>query len=157
MKSSLGICRSVLLGRAYPEAPVSNLYLWGRRQDLAFQQAEGKSAKRRHHVRLWCSDQVDDQGRPLWLGAATFDRSVGASHYTLQVTHHIEGDVDRERDKLMQDLRRTGRVDDCYRVLLPGAQLRGRNGGGDRYVTDGQLVVGVLAPGKLALARSPVE
>jgi hypothetical protein len=143
-RSSLHIATSVLLNRPYPEAPVSNLYLWGRRQDLVFQRAAGKSARRRHHVRFWLAPEYEESGRPLWLGAATFDRSVGVSHYTGQVTHHIEADVDRERDQLVGDLQAAGRVARTYAVEGVGPTARGRNGGGDRYFTDGRIVVAVL-------------
>jgi hypothetical protein len=144
-RSSLHITTSVLLNRPYPEAPVSNLYLWGRRQDLVFQRAAGKSARRRHHVRFWLAPEHAEGGRPLWLGAATFDRSVGVSHYTGQVTHHIEADVDRERDQLVADLQGAGRVERTYAVEGLGPTARGRNGGGDRYFTDGRIVVAVLS------------
>lgn len=147
-RTSLRISRSVVLRRAYPEAPVSNLYLLGRRQDLAFQQCVGNSPKRRHHVRFWRTGEVDERGRPRWLGAATFDRSVGFSHRTGQITHHIDADVDAERDKVMTDLRQAGQL--LRRGQMPGIgpTRTGRNGGGDRYFTDGNLAVGVLAPGK---------
>jgi len=53
LKSSLEIVGSVLLDRAYKDAPVSPLYFDGRREDLAFEKAVGVSADRRQHVRLW--------------------------------------------------------------------------------------------------------
>jgi hypothetical protein len=144
LRSSLRISESVLLNRPYLEAPVSNLMLWGRPQDLAFQQASGKSAKQRHHVRFWQSDERDDEDRPLWLGAATFDRSVGLSHRTGQVTHHIDADIDKERDKLIADLQSAGVLAEAFQAEGVGATRKGRNGGGDPYFTDGQRVVGVL-------------
>ena len=64
----------VLERKPYPDAPVSNLYLWGRIQDLAFEQPVGNSPKQRHHVRFWRSAEVDDNGEPLWLGAADVRR-----------------------------------------------------------------------------------
>jgi hypothetical protein len=144
-RTSVRIAADVLLGRSYPDAPVSNLYLWGRRQDLAFERAAGKSPRRRHHVRLWESAGFED-GRPVWLGAATFDRSVGVSRYTGQVTHHIEPDVDAERDLLLADLQRAGQLVRRYQVPGVGKPWQGRNGGGDRYWTDGTIAVGVLPP-----------
>ncbi|HZT78777.1 MAG TPA: LssY C-terminal domain-containing protein [Gemmataceae bacterium] len=134
------------LGRPYLTAPVSNLYLWDRKQDHAFQVAEGKSPRRRHHVRFWRSPELDADGRPLWLGAATFDRSVGIDVHTLQFTHHIDADVDAERDRVIADLGAAGCLIDTYRLPWVGEEWRGRNGGYDPFVTDGFLVVGVLAP-----------
>ncbi len=145
-RSCLGIAAATVLRRPYPDAPVSNLYLWERKEDLAFEQPVGANPKRRHHVRFWRSDKVDPDGRPVWMGAATFDRSVGFSHTTGQVTHHVAPDVDTERDKLFDDLRRTGDLAEEY--VVPGFHkiLTGRNGGGDPWHTDGNLYVGAIAP-----------
>lgn len=73
-RTSFDIVASVLLERPYPTAPVSNLYLLGHKQDLAFELPTGHSAKQRHHVRLWQSNQWAVEGGSLWLGSATFDR-----------------------------------------------------------------------------------
>lgn len=143
--SSVGIVKSVLLKKPDPNAPVSNLYLFGRKQDLAFELPAGKSAKQRHHVRYGESEQKATDSRPLWLGAVTFDRSVGISHFTGQVTHHIEADVDTERDALIEKLVKVQQVQNLYQVTGVGATLQGRNGGGDWYYTDGELTVAVLA------------
>jgi len=131
---------SILLDRPYPSAPVSTHFLFGRPQDLAFERAEGRSPRRRHHVRLW---QTDDGS---WIGAATFDQSLGVSRFTGEVMHHIDPDVDGERRTLFEDLRRAGRL---VRIDVRPAErgtLEGRNGGGDRYRTDGRLWTGVLVP-----------
>jgi hypothetical protein len=51
LKSSIEIIGSVLLDRQYKDAPVSNLYYLGRREDLAFEKPVGNSADHRNHVR----------------------------------------------------------------------------------------------------------
>lgn len=145
-RSSLGIARSVLLDRPYVDAPVSNLFLFGRRQDLAFERPAGRSASHRHHVRFWRSAELGQGELPLWIGAVTYDRSVGLSHRTGQVTHHIGPDVDAERDALIAGLVHHGRVARLYQVTGVGATLNGRNGGGDWYYTDGELTIAFLAP-----------
>ncbi len=53
LKSSIEIVGSVLLDRPYRDAPVSNLYYLGRREDLAYEKPIGASADRRNHVRYW--------------------------------------------------------------------------------------------------------
>jgi LssY C-terminus len=141
LKSSIEIAGSVLLDRPYRAAPVSPLYYLGRREDLAFEKPDGNSADRRHHVRFW---KVLDQGqeqRPVWLGDATFDRSVGVSRYTGAITHHIDADIDAEREQLATDLETAGMVDAKYQVTGVGPTLTGRNGGGDPYYTDGEVWV----------------
>jgi hypothetical protein len=144
--SSAEIVGSVLARRAYDAAPVSALYYEGRRQDLAFEKRAGKSPKTRHHVRFWKVLDAGDDGLPVWLGAATFDRGVGVSHYTAEVTHHIAPEIDAERDLLASDLATTGHVESTYFVSGIGPTLFARNGGGDRYFTDGEVLVSKLRP-----------
>ena len=144
---SLGkIVGSVLLGRPDPQAPVSPLYYDGRVEDLAFEKEVGRSADRRDHVRFWKVMDAGMEGAPVWLGSATYDRGVGLSHYTGAVTHHIGPDVDAVRDLIIDDLKSAGVVRDVYQVTGLGPTLFGRNGGGDRYYTDGELWFARLMP-----------
>lgn len=144
-RSSAGIVRSVLENRPYSTAPVSSLYYRGRKQDLAFELPVGGSAKQRHHVRLWRSDDLGTDNRPLWIGSATFDRSVELSHFTGQITHHIDANIDQERDTFIQSLEKAHQIASLYQTTGVGATLQGDNGGGDRYYTDGELTIGVLS------------
>ncbi len=146
LRSDLEIAGSVVLDRPDPTAPVSDLYLFGRKQDVAFEKEAGESAKQRHHVRFWRWDAQGVGGRPLWIGSATFDRSVGLSHRTGQITHHIAPDVDADRDALIAGLVAVGQLVREYLVTGVGETFWGRNGGGDRYFTDGELAVGVVSP-----------
>jgi hypothetical protein len=144
LKTSLRIAADVVLHKPYPHAPVSDLYLWGRKEDAAFEQPVGDSPKQRHHVRLWCSRELDRSGRPLWLGAATYDERVELSHTTGGITHKISPNIDKERNKLVGDAIRTGSLDGYYWVEQFHRQAEGQNGGGDPYFTDRRLAVGVI-------------
>jgi hypothetical protein len=141
LRSSIEIVGSVLLDRPYRDAPVSNLFYLGRHEDLAFEKPVGSSADHRHHVRFWKVLDQGDEGRPVWLGDATFDRSVGVSRYTGAITHHIAADIDAERLVLATDLENAGMVDAKYQVAGVGPTVAGRNGGGDLYYTDGEVWV----------------
>ncbi len=145
LRTGVEIVGSVLFDHAYADAPVSPLFYQGRQQDLAFEQAVGKSADRRQHVRLWKVLPAGAEGRPVWLGSASFDKGVGLSHYTGAVTHTISPDVDAARNRLSADLAQALRVVETYEVTGVGATLNGRNGEGDRYYTDGELRVSVVA------------
>ena len=139
LRSSIEIAGSVLLDRPYRDAPVSNLFYQKRREDLAFEKPDGKSADHRHHVRFWKALETGEEKRPVWLGAVTFDRSVGVSHYTGAVTHHIDADIDAERQLLADDLNAAGMVEAKYQVTGIGPTFAGHNGGGDLYYTDGEV------------------
>ncbi len=143
-RSGLRDAHSVLFGRPYESAPMSTHYLWGRPQDLAFEKTVGGSPRRRHHVRFWLAAGAGGRGA-LWIGAATYDLYVGVSHYTGEVMHHIDPDVDAERALLMEDLRRAGCLSGVERIEHYRPAGSGRNGGGDSYETDGALLVGTLA------------
>jgi hypothetical protein len=139
LRSSIEIAGSVLMDRPYRDAPVSPLYYLGRREDLAFEKPDGNSADRRHHVRYWKVLEQGEEKRPVWLGAATRDRSVGVSRYTGAITHHIDADIDAERKLLATDLESAEMVDAKYQVTGVGPTMTGRNGGGDPYYTDGEV------------------
>lgn len=126
------------------QAPVSSLYLFGRKQDLAFEQPLGNSPRQRHHVRFWRWAKQED-GRPVWFGSATFDERVGLSYTTGQVTHHIGPDVDAERDRIDTELQAAGWVAQLRWIDGFHKQLQGRNGGGDLWKTDGRLAVILLS------------
>ncbi|MCS0501699.1 LssY C-terminal domain-containing protein [Ancylobacter mangrovi] len=146
LKSSIDIVGSVLLDRPDPQAPVSPLFYDGRKQDLAFEKEVGRSADRRDHVRFWKVLERGEEGDPVWLGSATYDRGVGLSHDTGAVTHHIGPDVDAVRDLLIDDLKAAGVVRVIYQVTGLGPTLFGRNGGGDPYYTDGEIWFARLMP-----------
>ncbi len=143
LRSSLRIVVDSIFHKPDDRAPVSGLFLFGRKQDLAFEQPVGNSPRQRHHVRFWRSKESEDD-RPLWLGAATFDRSVGLSHTTGEITHHIGPDVDAERDRIARELEQADRVQETYWHDHFHERLQGRNGGGDFWWTDGRLAVVVV-------------
>jgi hypothetical protein len=145
LRSDLHIAEATVLDQSYAKAPVSSLYLFGRKEDLAFEQPVGPDPKQRHHVRFWQTEKVHSDGRPVWVGSATFDRRVGFSHTTGEITHHIAADVDAERDHVFNTLKPTGHLSRTYIQDGFHKQRKGRNGGGDPWHTDGDLYLGVIA------------
>lgn len=155
LKSSIEIAGSVVLDRPYDEAPVSTLIYDGRKQDMAFEKPIGGSADRRNHVRFWMVIEQGVEGRPVWLGSATLDQSVGFNDYTGQFTHHIAPGIDKERNRLIGDLVAASVVTALYNVSGVGPAFNGRNGEGDRYYTDGEIHLAVLSPGAEPVAGPP--
>ena len=144
LRNDLKIAEASVLKRPYDDAPVSSLYLFGRKEDLAFEQPVGKDPRKRHHVRFWRAPKEDSDGRPVWVGSAVFDDRVGISRETGQVTHHTAPDIDAERDYLFHDLQATGDLAEVYFIDGFHKVLKGRNGDGDPWYTDGRLEVGVV-------------
>lgn len=143
-EASVKITVNTLKRASYPTAPVSPLHLFDRQQDFAYQREVDNSPAKRHHVRFWrCPEgwllpggfAVD------WLAAGTFDRSVGLSLFTLQVTHKIEEDTDVERDFLIQTITEADPSVSVEVIEGYSSGYHSRNGGGDRIVTDGNLPI----------------
>src|SRR5260370_35885824 len=86
--TSLRILFDSLFARNYPTAPISNLYLFGRRQDYAFERP-GKSVRERDHIRVWKSGQHSRDVREIWLGASTHDLAVKFSKISNLSTHKM--------------------------------------------------------------------
>ena len=143
LRSSLEIAAASVFKRPDEDAPVSNLFLFGRKEDLAFEQEVGHDPRHRHHVRFWLTDRTWEDGRPIWVGSAVYDERVGLSRTTGQVTHVTAPDVDTERDYLFQCLAKGG--DLLQKFVIPDFQKvhQGKNGGGDPWRTDGDLWGGV--------------
>jgi hypothetical protein len=120
------------------------LFLYGRKEDLAFEQPVGNDPSKRHHVRFWKSEQLDTNGQSAWMGAGTYDERVGLSYTTGQITHHVAADVDRERDHIIETLQASGGLVDQSAIENFQPNHGGRNGGGDRWVTDGRLMSATL-------------
>jgi hypothetical protein len=156
--TGLQIVRSTVRRRSYAGAPVSPLLLFDRKQDFAYQQEVDGSPSKRHHVRFWRAPDgwMLPGGHAVdWVAAGTYDRSVGLSLFTLQITHKIEADIDVERDHVVATLRRSCEVGvDVIRDFSTG--YHSRNGGGDVIRTDGDLPIIDVRPVSAA-PSSPIE
>jgi hypothetical protein len=144
LRSDLKIAEATVLRRPDATAPVSNLFLFGRREDLAFEKPVGTNPRQRHHVRFWRMSTPYADGRPIWIGAAIYDRRVGFSEKTGQITHKTGADIDAERGFLFHDLQQTGDLSEVFFIDDFHTVREGRNGGGDPWFTDGRLEAGVI-------------
>ncbi|MDH5308195.1 MAG: LssY C-terminal domain-containing protein, partial [Myxococcales bacterium] len=138
---------SFLFGSSYRYSPVSNLYLFGRKQDVAFQKAR-ETNHERNHLRLWLApDRLE--GLPVWVGQVSRDIGVRFTTKTWNLTtHKIDPDVDDSRENVMSDLLQTQRVArmgyaSCSASRTP--KKPGRNLTGDPYFTDGSCAVAELS------------
>lgn len=144
ISSSWKIIFASVFKRSYPAAPVSPLYLFGKKQDFAYQQEVDGNPSQRHHVRFWKVPEgwkLPGGFQADWLAAATFDKAVGLSLFTLQITHKIDENIDIERDHVVDTVQAA-----CTSVeveVIPDATsaYHSRNGGGDRVQTDGSMPV----------------
>ena len=145
--SSLKMIWKIIRGQDYPNAPVSDLLVFDRRQDLAFQKQVDGNPRKRHHVRFWRTDKdwyLPGGYAANWVAAATYDSTVGLSMFTLQFTHKIDPNIDEERDYLVDTLKRTKGIKEHNHIEHFFPPFITRNGGGDRFMTDGSMAIVTL-------------
>lgn len=142
--TSIRISVDAILRRKYPSAPVSNLYLFGRHQDYAFERP-GSSVRERDHIRLWDSGERAKDGRPIWLGGATRDIAIELSPTTRLPTHRIAPDVDEERAQVIRDLTESGWVVGQDWDPGWGQPIEMKNAMNDPWRTDGRVAILTLA------------
>ena len=169
-KTAIRTLLSTVYGWTYTTAPMSPLYLFGRRQDLSFQMdiADGRPGSR-HHVRFWATTYDPDSkenmhplqwqhrqehlahDKLLWVGAASRDIGVTFIRHNAQLTHLVDSDTNAERDLITTQLeerslavhKQTITVGDPYRLLNVHA-LRGH------IHTDGKMNILELSTPKTA-------
>lgn len=101
--SVMRMVKSALAKEAYAYAPISDLYLFGRPQDVALQKARD-NIHQRNHLRLWRST-MRYHGKPVWIGQIS--RDIGSRmtiHSPTLTTHKIDPDVDEAAHALIEDL-----------------------------------------------------
>ena len=153
---------SALFNSPYLNAPVSSLYLFGRRQDIAFEKTIDGEVGHRHHVRFWAttydtSDELSFQrihwhhrskhvhgDNLLWVGAASLDKGISLVRHNFQVTHMIAPDTDAERRLIIEQLKRTKQISEIEHIKL-GDPYRLVNRVWRGYLkTDGRMAIGKL-------------
>ncbi len=144
VKTGIWAIKTTLQRHSYPNAPVSDLFVFGRKHDMAFQREVDGNPAKRHHVRFWRVEKkvylpggydVD------WVAAATYDDAVGISFFSLQITHSIDGDVDAERDFLVQTLQDADALSATQNIAHFFPQYEHRNAHGDKFFTNGSMVI----------------
>jgi hypothetical protein len=132
---------STLSHSAYTEMPMSTLYLFGRSQDLSFARATPlEVAAIRHHLRVWKTTETVG-GEPFWVGSATHDNGFEKDQRNGGITHHIDANVDQERDFLEQSFAGAGVLAGAAYVMPSNPLTTAKTATGGSFESDGRIVV----------------
>lgn len=154
IKTSWKMVEKFIENKPYEQAPFSSLFLFGRRQDVGFQQPIGNSPRRRHHIRFWgvnvdkITDPMDikfwtekkkiDVNECLnWVGAGSEDIGFGFTRLTFKISHRVNYKVDNER-KYILDLLKNKKLITRVTYYKPGNFKIGK------YISDGRIAVAKL-------------
>lgn len=132
---------STLQKQSYLEMPMSELYLYGRPQDFGMARAEPISVvKTRNHLRVWKAPfQIN--GQDVWIGAATHDLGFEKDQRNGSITHHIDPNVDDERDFVKASLSDGGGVAATTYVLPRDPVQTAKTATGGSFHSDGKVIV----------------
>ena len=108
---------ATLQHKAYVEMPMSTLYLFGRPQDMSYARAAPlQVAAIRHHLRVWKTTKMVG-GKTMWVGSATYDNGFEQDQRTGGMTHHIDSNIDEERDFIEKSFAAAGVIANAAYVL----------------------------------------
>jgi LssY C-terminus len=127
--------------QAYLTMPMSQLYLFGRPQDYGFAHAEPLTVvTTRHHLRIWKST-LTVGGKPLWVGVATHDMGLERDQRNGKLTHHIDPNVDDERDFVGRSLTESGYVTQHTAVMPPDPVKDEKTATGGSFHSSGEVLI----------------
>lgn len=144
IRSGFRLFIATILHRSYDHAPVSTGYLFSQMQSFTYQRKIKDKPLSRHHVRFFRVPKgwlMPGGYKVGWLAAGTYDRSIGFSYFTFQITHRIVSDTDIERDYIIKTLKKAGKITKVNIIENYFSAYHHRNGGGDRITTDGALPI----------------
>ena len=154
LKSCLKIIFSYTFRKSYFRAPISNLYLFGRKQDIYFQEQIGKCPRTRHHIRFWAANtdeiidpmdikywrkkqKINQNEAFTWIGSGSEDVGLAIKKLTYQPTHRVGPNVDKERNYILFLLKKNKCISKI-KFYKSGAFKVGK------YVSDGKIAVATL-------------
>jgi LssY C-terminus len=159
LASSARMVLAFVTNSSYPTAPFSTFYLFGRAQDIGFQKAIDDSPRKRHHIRFWSrnleraedalgtsefwlnTDRPADDAHALWIGAGTKDTGISLTRLTFQFTHATDSDTNAERDFIVSELAKIGKIENVT-TFQAGQELT--SGRVNHYITDGEVAAASL-------------
>ncbi len=120
----------------YISAPVTPSFWMQTPNAFGFQKTTSANTLReRHHARFWKTSFQTAGGLQVYVGTASFDDGLKWG-----ITHHIDPNIDKERDVLVGDLANSGRIESqIFFQLIPA--VLGKNFTGDPFFTDGKAVI----------------
>lgn len=154
IKSTIKMLVTYLLNKTYLKAPFSKSYLFGRKQDIGFQQQVGKSPRKRHHVRFWATNshklidpldvkywtkkqKIDRLKAMTWVGAGSEDIGFSFARLTYQLSHKVDPYVDEERNYILALLKKNNCIGKIEYYKAGTFKI-------GKYISDGRIAVAKL-------------
>ncbi len=145
LKSGLKTFQASIRQSGYGSSPFMTLNLAGSPPEFAYQKGLDTIAKR-HHLRIY-RQNVKYQGRDVWVATATHDIGIGSSRKGTKWFHRIDPHIDRERERIKNELLLSGMAQSFAMVDRKHIAKVQANATGDQLITDRKMLVLMLGSG----------
>ena len=143
-KSIILSLNAVLFNQPYDRSPGIPSFWNTFPNDFAYgQPTEKHSILERHHIHFWKTPFLINN-QEVWFSTAHFDNSITSRSRVIFAIHKINPAVDKEREKIKEDLLKTRQVRKIeeFQIVEPSA---GTNSAGNMFFTDGKAEIIYLA------------
>ncbi len=141
LKSMIRLLVASVFNKQYDQAPGIPSFWNTRPNDFAFEQpTEIHDIVERHHIHFWRTPFLVNDSE-VWFSTAHFDKSSSSSKVSSAFAiHKIDPAIDKEREKIMSDLEKTGLVKEVKKHQIVELTA-GTNVAGDLFYTDGNAYI----------------
>jgi hypothetical protein len=129
--------RALSSQNSYSHLPISRQWLNGDAPEFRLQKSFD-SYEKREHIRIW-DERAIEPG--IWVSGAIAETSARWSFRKGKFIHHVDSDLDAERERVAAELQLTGCVEHVYHVRRRESPEGLRAASGDELRTDGTIAV----------------
>jgi undecaprenyl-diphosphatase len=137
INSSIKIAVDTVLNKPDPKAPGTPSFWNQQPNPFAYEKATSNSPRQRQHIHFWPTLFVVND-KPVWVATSHFDETVGFNG--IIPTHKIDPDIDKERERVKNELLASGDVLSENEFQLVPKEF-GQNAVGSLFFTDGKTAI----------------
>jgi len=135
------LAKTSICNKPYDQAPGTPSFWNAIPNDFSFEQpTDTGSSRQRHHIHFWKTPFTLSDERKVWMGTAHFDKDIKLIPGVFLPTHVIDPAIDKERDRIKDELGKTNLVESMKEFQIVEPTL-GSNQAGDQFFTDGKAYI----------------
>lgn len=140
VRNTVKIIKTILNKKTYPQTPGLPVFWDTKPNDFGFGKPESQNPSARQHIHIWETSLITPDGQTIWLGTAHFDEKVKTKFKIIMPIHSTELIVDKERERLKNNLDQNGFIASSEKIDLTGLTYVTKKSG-NKFLTDGQAYI----------------
>ncbi len=140
--NSLGrMVDATIFNKPYAQAPGTPSFWDFQPNEFSYAQATpANTVDERHHIHFWKTPFVLKGDKRVWFATVHFDKGIKSAFKIPLPVHAIDPAIDKEREKVKNDLLKTNEVGSIQELQIVEPEL-GSNQAGDQFFTDGKAYI----------------